>query len=48
MRAKVVVEPPSKFREWVAGLKQQVPQPLADSITQDTESNPVPLDAGGA
>jgi cytochrome c oxidase subunit 2 len=48
MRAKVVVEPPSKFREWVAALKQQVPEPLAESITQDTESNPVPLDAGGA
>ena len=23
MRAKVVVEPPAKFREWVAGLKQK-------------------------
>jgi cytochrome c oxidase subunit 2 len=48
MRAKVVVEPPSKFREWVAGLKQKVPEPLLKSITQDTQSNPVPLNAGGA
>jgi cytochrome c oxidase subunit 2 len=48
MRAKVVVEPPAKFREWVSSLKTKVPQPLAESITQDTEANPVPLDAGGA
>jgi cytochrome c oxidase subunit 2 len=48
MRAKVVVEPPAKFREWVASLDQKVPSPLAESITQDTQANPVPLDAGGA
>ncbi|MCW2988443.1 MAG: cytochrome c oxidase subunit 2 [Solirubrobacterales bacterium] len=48
MRAKVVVEPAAKFREWVASLKTKVPAPLAQSITQDTEANPVPLDAGGA
>jgi cytochrome c oxidase subunit 2 len=48
MRAKVVVEPPSKFREWVAGLKEKVPQPLAESVAQDTQTNPVPLNAGGA
>jgi len=49
MRAKVVVEPPSDFREWVAGLKEKVPQALKDSIVQDTETNPVePLGAGGA
>jgi cytochrome c oxidase subunit II len=48
MRAKVVVEPPGKFQEWVAGLKEEVPQPLQESITQDTETNPVPLGAGGA
>jgi cytochrome c oxidase subunit II len=48
MRAKVVVEPPSKFREWVAGLKEKVPPPLMESIKQDTETNPVPLGAGGA
>ncbi len=48
MRAKVVVEPPSDFRKWVAGLKEKVPQPLLESIKQDTETNPVPLGAGGA
>jgi cytochrome c oxidase subunit 2 len=48
MRAKVVVEPPSKFREWVAGLKQKTPAPLLESVKQDTETNPVPVGAGGA
>src|SRR5215475_5480372 len=48
MRAKVVVESPAKFREWVGSLKTKIPAPLAESITQDTEANPVPLDAGGA
>jgi cytochrome c oxidase subunit II len=48
MRAKVVVEEPADFRKWVAGLEQEVPQLLAESILQDTEANPVPLDAGGA
>ena len=48
MRAKVVVEPAPKFREWVASLKQKVPEPLMESVKQDTETNPVPLDAGGA
>src|ERR1700710_344280 len=48
MRAKVVVESPAKFREWVGGLQNKVPQPLAQSISQDTVGNPVPLDAGGA
>jgi cytochrome c oxidase subunit 2 len=48
MRAKVVVEPPSDFRKWVAALPDKVPQPLADSIDQDTETNPEPLGAGGA
>ncbi len=48
MRAKVVVEPPADFRQWVAGLKEKVPQPLAQSIAQDTEANPAPLGAGGA
>jgi cytochrome c oxidase subunit 2 len=48
MRAKVVVEPEPQFLEWVATLKEKVPQPLQDSITQDTETNPVPLTAGGA
>ncbi|MBW8058777.1 MAG: cytochrome c oxidase subunit II [Solirubrobacterales bacterium] len=48
MRAKVVAEPPAEFREWVGGLKEKVPQPLAESIVRDTEANPVPLGAGGA
>ena len=48
MRAKVVVESPAGFRKWVSGLKEKVPQPLAESIAQGTESNPVPLSAGGA
>jgi len=48
MRATVVVEPPAEFREWIAGLKEKVPDPLAESIVQDTETDPVPLGAGGA
>jgi len=48
MRAKVVVEPPAEFRKWVAGLKERVPDPYLETIRQDTETNPVPLGAGGA
>ena len=48
MRAKVVVETPTGFRKWVGGLEEKVPAPLAGSIAQDTETNPVPVDAGGA
>jgi cytochrome c oxidase subunit 2 len=48
MRAKVVVEPPAKFQKWVSELKQKVPQALIESVTQDTETNPPPLSAGGA
>lgn len=48
MRAKVVVETPANFRKWVAGLQQKVPQPFQESILQDTETNPVPVGAGGA
>jgi cytochrome c oxidase subunit II len=48
MRAKVVVEPAPDFRRWVAGLKEKVPQPFRESVLQDTETNPIPLDAGGA
>ena len=48
MRAKVVVESPAKFREWVAGLDQKVPQPLMESVVQDDETDPVPLGSGGA
>jgi cytochrome c oxidase subunit 2 len=48
MRAKVVVESPKKFQEWVGSLKEKIPDPLLESIQQDTETNPVPLGAGGA
>jgi cytochrome c oxidase subunit II len=48
MRAKVVVEPAAKFREWVAGLDQKLPPALKESVVQDTETNPVPVGAGGA
>ncbi len=48
MRAKVVVETPADFRKWVGGLEEKVPAPLAESIVQDTETNPVPVGAGGA
>ncbi len=48
MRATVMVETPADFRKWVAGLDQEVPQPLAESIVRDTESDPVSLGAGGA
>jgi cytochrome c oxidase subunit 2 len=48
MRAKVVVETPAGFQKWVSGLKERVPAPLKESIVQDTETNPVPLSAGGA
>src|SRR6478752_3635356 len=33
MRAKVVVEPPAKFREWVEGLTEPVPPSLLQSIS---------------
>jgi len=48
MRAEVVVETPADFRKWVAGLEGTVPEPLMESVVQDTETNPVPLGAGGA
>ena len=48
MRAKVVVESPAKFQKWVGELKQPVPPALMESVIQDTQTNPVPLDAGGA
>ena len=39
MRAKVVVEPPAKFRKWVAGLPEKVPAGLAQSITETNGDN---------
>jgi cytochrome c oxidase subunit 2 len=49
MRAKVVVESPAKFREWVSGLKETIPKNFLEAIKVDTEppSNE-PLGAGGA
>jgi cytochrome c oxidase subunit 2 len=48
MRAKVVVEPAADFRKWIAGLKEKVPDPYLETIRQNTETDPVPLGAGGA
>jgi cytochrome c oxidase subunit II len=48
MRAKVVVEPAAAFRKWIAGLKDKVPDPYLGTIRQDTETDPIPLGAGGA
>jgi cytochrome c oxidase subunit II len=48
MRAKVVVESSEDFEKWVDGLKTEIPDPLLETIKQDTETDPVPLDAGGA
>jgi cytochrome c oxidase subunit II len=48
MRATVVVEPPAEFRKWVAGLERQIPEPYLETIRQDTETDPLPVGAGGA
>jgi len=48
MRAKVVVEPESKWKEWVEGLPQKTPPELLESVKQDTQTNPPGLGAGGA
>jgi cytochrome c oxidase subunit 2 len=48
MRATVVVEPPAEFRKWVAGLDEKIPAPLLESLKQDTETDPIPVGAGGA
>jgi len=48
MRAKVVVEPPTEFREWVGGLTEKVPPSLLQSIAGDTVANPAAVGAGGA
>ncbi len=49
MRAKVVVESPQKFEEWVSGLKDTIPTDWRETIKQDTETNPVEeVGAGGA
>ncbi|MGC1853091.1 MAG: cytochrome c oxidase subunit II [Solirubrobacterales bacterium] len=48
MRAEVVVEPPAEFRKWIAGLKETIPEPYLETIRQDTETDPLPVGAGGA
>jgi cytochrome c oxidase subunit II len=48
MRAKVVVEPAPKFREWVASLKQKAPQQLLQVVEETSTSDPPALGAGGA
>ena len=48
MRAKVVVESPAKFNEWVEGLDQKAPKPLMEVVEETTTSEPPALDAGGA
>ncbi|HET9198729.1 MAG TPA: cytochrome c oxidase subunit II [Solirubrobacterales bacterium] len=48
MRAKVVVESPAKFNEWVEGLDQQLPEPFMDVLKEESVTNPPALDAGGA
>jgi cytochrome c oxidase subunit 2 len=48
MRANVVVQPPAEFRKWVADQRQRVPAALMESVVQDTETDPIPLGAGGA
>lgn len=49
MRAKVVVESPAKFNEWVGSLKQKTPPELMESVKEDTQTNPAEEPgAGGA
>jgi cytochrome c oxidase subunit II len=49
MRAKVVVESPSKFKKWVEGLDQKAPPELMEVVKQDSQTNPPgELGAGGA
>lgn len=48
MRAEVVVEPPAEFRKWVDGLDRKIPDPYLETIRQDTETDPLPVGAGGA
>ena len=48
MRAKVVVERPADFRAWVGGLEEKIPPSYLEAIRQDTETDPIPVGAGGA
>ncbi len=48
MRAKVVVQPPAQFRKWVSGLDTPIPSSLLESISDDAETTPEAVGAGGA
>jgi cytochrome c oxidase subunit II len=48
MRAKVVVEPKSKFEKWVGGLDQELPEPYLDVLKEESDTNAPDLGAGGA
>jgi len=49
MRAKVVVEPPAKFRQWVEGLSKETPQEYLDLIDdKNAEEDAEAVGAGGA
>jgi cytochrome c oxidase subunit II len=48
MRAEVVVESPAEFRKWVDGVDREIPEPYLEAIRQDTETDPLPVGAGGA
>src|SRR6476646_8772805 len=48
MRAKVVVESPAKFNEWVDGLKQKLPEEFMKVLEEESVENPPALEAGGA
>src|SRR5262245_12513564 len=48
MRAKVVVEPPGKFKKWVESLDQKAPKPLMEAVEESSTEDPPALTAGGA
>ena len=48
MRARVIVESPADFQRWVSELKEPIPEPFLDSISEDAETNAAPVGAGGA
>jgi cytochrome c oxidase subunit 2 len=48
MRAKVVVEAPSKFQEWVDGLETPIPPSMLKAISGENEASPEPVGTGGA
>ena len=48
MRAKVVVESPGKYKEWVEGLDKKTPEPLLETVELESTTNPPDLGAGGA